>query len=82
MKTKVSVFFLGVVCFLGTSAAFGQQVRQDVGTKLLVPSSARTGTFTSFLAVLNLDTQPNNVTITARRENGSTIGQRSHSRSR
>jgi hypothetical protein len=75
MKTKVSVFFFGVACFLGTSAAFGQQVRQDVGTKLLVASSARTGTFTSFLAVLNLDSQPNTVTITARRENGSTIGQ-------
>jgi hypothetical protein len=75
MKTRVPVFLLAVACFLGTSPAFGQQVRQDVGTKLLVPSSARTGTFTSFLAVLNLDTQPNNVTITARRENGSVIGQ-------
>ena len=73
MKTKVSVFFFGVACFLGTSAAFGQ--RQDVGTKLLLPSSARTGPFTSFLAVLNLDSQPNNVTITARSEDGSTIGQ-------
>jgi hypothetical protein len=73
MKTKVSVFFFGVACFLGTSAAFGQ--RQDVGTKLLLPSSARTGPFTSFLAVLNLDSQPNNVTITARSLNGSTIGQ-------
>ena len=73
MKTKASVFFLGVACLLGTSAAFGQ--RQDVGTKLLLPSSARTGAFTSFLAVLNLDSQPNNVTITARSVNGSTIGQ-------
>jgi hypothetical protein len=75
MKTRVPVFLLAVACFLGASPAFGQQVRQDVGTKLLVASSARTGAFTSFLAVLNLDTQPNNVTITARREDGSTIGQ-------
>lgn len=74
MKTRVSVSLFAAVCFL-SSAAFGQQVRQDVGTKLLVPSSARTASFTSFLAVLNLDSQPNIVEIRARREDGSSIGQ-------
>jgi hypothetical protein len=55
--------------------AVAQTTRQDVGTKLLIPSSARTESFTTFLAVLNLDTQPNNVVIRARRTNGSVIGQ-------
>jgi hypothetical protein len=46
----------------------------DVG--LLIPSSTRTTSCTSFVAV-NLDTTVNNVTITARREDGSTIGTKS-----
>ena len=65
----------GAITFQINDSPFGQEVRLDVGTKLLVPSSARTGAFTSFLAVLNLDSQPNNVTITARSVNGSTMGQ-------
>ncbi|MCI0419984.1 MAG: hypothetical protein L0387_22560 [Acidobacteria bacterium] len=73
MKIKTLVF---VGIYLSASVGmFAQQVRQDVGTRLLIPSSARTGSFTSFLAVTNLDTQPNTVTVTARREDGSVIGQ-------
>jgi hypothetical protein len=41
---------------------------------LLVPSSARTPAFTSLLAVINLDNEPNQVTITARRSDGSVLG--------
>jgi hypothetical protein len=49
------------------------QTRQDVGTKVLIPSSAGTGSFSSLLVVLNLDSQPNNVTITARKADGSSV---------
>jgi hypothetical protein len=74
MKKKVaSLLLIGTTYFSGF--VFAQQVRQDAGTKLLIPSSARTGAFTSFLAVMNLDTQPNIVEIKARREDGSSIGQ-------
>jgi hypothetical protein len=52
------------------------QVRQDIGTKLLIPSSAKTASFTSLLVVLNLDSEPNLVTITARNNNGTIIGQK------
>ena len=47
---------------------------RDVG--LLIPSSTRTTSCTSFV-VVSLDTTVNNVTITARREDGSTIGTKS-----
>ncbi len=67
---------LYVVILLWTSAANAQQIRQDVGTKILIPSSAKTTSFTSFLAVLNLDTQPNSVRIEARGADGSTTGQK------
>ncbi len=63
-----------LLCLLGSVSLLAQQVRLDAGTKLLVPSSARTASFTSFLAVINLDTQPNQVTITARHTDGSKIG--------
>lgn len=73
MKSKVAL--LPVLVLLGSATMLlGQQVRQDVGTKLLIPSSARTPTFTSFLAVMNLDSQTNIVEIRARREDGSSIG--------
>jgi len=73
MKMKLMVLVIivtPVVCASETSA----QVRLDAGTKLLVPSSAGTGSFTSLLVVLNLDSQSNNVTITARQTDGSPIG--------
>ncbi len=74
MKSKAAMLL--VLVLLGSVTMLrGQQTRQDVGTKLLIPSSARTASFTSFLAVLNLDTQPNMVEIRARREDGSSIGQ-------
>ena len=46
----------------------------DVGTQLLIPSSAHTSSFTSLLVILNLGSQTNNVRITARRPDGSTLG--------
>jgi len=52
------------------------QVRQDIGTKILIPSSAKTGSFTSLLVVLNLDAGTNNVTITAHNTSGVVIGQK------
>ena len=73
LKNLVSILFV-VVCFFPLTS-FAQQIRQDVGTKLLIPSSARTATFTSFLAILNQDNQPNNIHIQARDAGGSTIGE-------
>lgn len=54
-------------CFLllFTPGTFAQQLRQDAGTRILVPSSARTGTFTSFLGILNLEGIPNSIRITS-----------------
>jgi hypothetical protein len=72
MKTTIRLMFLIVAVLRFVSVGLAQ--RQDIGTKLLIPSSARTATFSSLLVVLNLDNQPNNVTITARRLNGSIIG--------
>jgi hypothetical protein len=60
--------------FLCVSAAHAQAIRQDAGTKILIPSSSRTTTFTSLLAVINLDSHPNEVTITARRSDGTLLG--------
>jgi hypothetical protein len=73
MKIRLIVLAL-VVTPLVRSPESSAQVRQDAGTKLLVPSSAGTGSFTSLLVVLNLDSQSNNVTITARHTDGSLIG--------
>jgi hypothetical protein len=72
---KRNTGFLAFILLLGfgASEAFSQQ-RLDAATKVLIPSSARTATFTSFLAVINLDSQDNAITITARRANGSVIG--------
>ncbi|MEW5979416.1 MAG: hypothetical protein AB1898_26775 [Acidobacteriota bacterium] len=72
-KALLILFGLSVTLTL-PAAAFAQLVRQDIGTKLLVPSSARTGAFTSLLVVLNMDTQPNTVEIRARRPDGSSLG--------
>jgi len=73
---KRSTGFSVVVSLLvfGASEGFAQQERLDAATKMLIPSSARTGSFTSFLAVINLDSQDNAITITARRNDGSVIG--------
>jgi hypothetical protein len=75
MCIKTRLLFLNAVMVVLVSNVFAQ-VRQDIGTKLLVPSSARTATFTSLLAVVNLDNETNLVTITARDSNGSIIGQK------
>jgi len=49
--------------------------RMDIGTKLLVPSSAKTNNFTSLLVVLNMDpSASNNILITARNTGGNVIG--------
>jgi len=65
---------LVVTCLALVCVCSAEGVRQDAGIKLLIPSSARTSFFKSFLVVVNLADQPNHVTITARREDGSTIG--------
>jgi hypothetical protein len=72
-RIKLSLLMLTItliVCVPESPA----QVRMDAGTKLLIPSSARTDRFTSLLVVLNVDDDTNEVTITARRTDGSTIG--------
>ncbi len=68
----VGIFFLlCVVGFCQTTPPF----RMDIGTKLLVPSSAKTSNFTSLLVVLNMDTAAsNNITITAHNTSGGVIG--------
>ena len=60
--------------FLCVSISQAQAIRQDAGTKILIPSSSRTATFTSLLAVINLDSQSNDVTITARQSDGTRLG--------
>jgi hypothetical protein len=74
MKKAMYLFAAVLLIGLASGSLSAQQVRLDAGTKLLVPSSAHTQNFTSFLAVINLDNQPNQVTITARNAAGSVIG--------
>ena len=59
--TEDPSFQIGV----GAASSAQPQIRHDVGTRLLIPSSAYSDTFTSSLVVLNMDSQPNNLTITA-----------------
>jgi hypothetical protein len=73
MRNLRGVFILFVSLAL-SGQVLAQQIRLDAGTRLLIPSSAHTTRFTSFLAIINLDTLPNHVTITARRTDGSVIG--------
>ncbi len=73
-RKKLIPLVIVFLVFLGATG-FAQQVRQDVGTKLLIPSSVRTATFTSFLAILNQDTQSNDIHIQARNADGSTMGE-------
>lgn len=74
MKRNTGFLVLVLLCAFGASEGLAQQQRLDAGTKVLIPSSARTAAFTSFLAVINLDSQDNAITITARRADGSVIG--------
>lgn len=78
MKTKGSVSLGFMIFAVLISEGLSQQIRQDVGTRLLVPSSAFTqsgsSSFRSILVVFNQDNQPNNIRITARRDTGSVIG--------
>jgi hypothetical protein len=73
-KIKLCLLMLAVTLIAGVPESPAQDQRLDVGTKLLIPSSARTDRFTSLLVVLNLDDETNEVTITARQTDGSTIG--------
>jgi hypothetical protein len=61
---------------MAMSVSFGvfAEERPDVGEKLLVPSSARTGAFKSLLVVLNQGTQDNVIKIKARGTTGSSLG--------
>jgi hypothetical protein len=74
MKQKAGLWSLICLFAFGASEGFAQQPRLDAATRILIPSSARTASFTSFLAVINLDSQDNTITITARRPDGSVIG--------
>jgi hypothetical protein len=73
MKIRIGFLLLIMTLISSVSESYAQ-ARLDAGTKVLIPSSAGTGTFTSLLVVLNLDGQSNNVTITARHTDGSVIG--------
>ena len=74
MKGNAGFWVFVFLLAFGRSEGFAQQQRLDAATKILIPSSARTVTFNSFLAVINLDSQDNAITITARRADGSVIG--------
>jgi len=74
MKRNIGFLVIAFLLVLDTTEGFAQQQRLDAGTKILIPSSARTGSFTSFLAVINLDSQDNAFTVTARGTNGSVLG--------
>jgi hypothetical protein len=74
MKALKNISLLAVFLVLSGQVLLAQQIRLDAATRILIPSSAHTSTFSSFLAVINLDTQPNDVKITARRTDGSIIG--------
>jgi hypothetical protein len=65
-----------MIAITGGVSSVQAQVREDIGTQILIPSSAKTASFTSLLVVLNLDTGPNNVTITAHNTSGVVIGQK------
>ena len=73
MRMTLHTWVLIISITLSVTNGFAQ-VRQDIGTKVLIPSSAKTSSFTSLLVVLNLDNQTNLVTITARDTNGTVIG--------
>ncbi len=68
MKRNTGFWVIVFVLVFGASEGFAQQQRLDAATKILIPSSARTASFNSFLAVINLDSQDNAITITARRD--------------
>ena len=74
MKRNAGFWVFVFLLAFGASEGFAQQQRLDAATKVLIPSSARTAAFNSFLAVINLDSQDNAITITARRPDGSVIG--------
>ena len=75
MVVKIRLLTVSVMMTVCLSSIYAQ-VRQDIGTKLLIPSSAKTASFTSLLVVVNLDNEPNLVTITARNNSGTIIGQK------
>ena len=74
MKRNNGFWVFVVLLAFGASEGLAQQQRLDAATRILIPSSARTAAFNSFLAVINLDSQDNAITITARRADGSVIG--------
>jgi hypothetical protein len=76
MKRHTGFWVIAFLLVFGTADGLAQQ-RLDAATKILIPSSARTPSFNSFLAVINLDSQDNTITLTARRADGSVIGTKS-----
>jgi hypothetical protein len=73
VKTNSGFWVAIFVLLFGVSEGLAQQ-RLDAATKILIPSSARTASFKSFLAVINLDSQDNTITITARSAGGAVMG--------
>ena len=66
---------LGVVAIsLKIGAISSAQRQQSVGTRLLIPSSAYSDTFTSSLVVQNLELGPNRFTISAYDTGGNPLG--------
>jgi len=76
MTARLKLSFHLVALLMMTRDSLAQNVRSDVGLRLLIPSSVRSTTFTSSLTVLNMDVQPNTVVIRARREDGSLVGEK------
>ena len=83
LKSKPSRVFWGLLILLGLIAdqsangsGFPQQppVRQGMGTRLLIPSSSYSDTFTSSLVVMNMELGANSFTIRAYDTNGNPLG--------
>src|SRR5688572_17726578 len=83
---RTLLVFLGVVSSdfqKGVGLAFSgfpipspspRQVRQDMGIKLLIPSSAYSDTFTSSLVIMNQELGPNTLVISAYDTSGNPLG--------
>ena len=74
-QTRLVLVSLGSIGIILQTAAISLAQRQQfVGTRLLIPSSAYTDTFSSSLVVQNLQLGANNFTITAYDSSGNPLG--------
>lgn len=81
LKDELALLVRTLVVSLGTigiglqmTAVSSAQRQQSVGTRLLIPSSAYSDTFTSSLVVQNLELGPNRFTISAYDTGGNPLG--------